>query len=92
MLTCFLFNHLFDSGRTGPAYVCLFVEVLAQAAEEQGLDKDTALRLATRTVAGTGSMLETTMESPSNTRRKVTRWAAQSFLPYIFALHRDVGC
>lgn len=53
---------------SGPAYVFLLAEVLAAAAEQEGLDKDTALRLASATVAGAGAlMLE---GDPPNTLRK----------------------
>jgi pyrroline-5-carboxylate reductase len=45
---------------SGPAYVFLLAEVLAAAAEQEGLDRETAMRLASQTVAGAGAlMLET---------------------------------
>jgi pyrroline-5-carboxylate reductase len=57
---------------SGPAYVFLLAEVLAAAAEQEGLDKDVAMRLASRTVAGAGALMLQTNESPSVLRKQVT--------------------
>jgi pyrroline-5-carboxylate reductase len=57
---------------SGPAYVFLLAEVLAAAAEQEGLDKDTAMRLASRTVAGAGALMLETGETPSVLRKQVT--------------------
>lgn len=57
---------------SGPAYVFLLAEVLAAAAEQEGLDKDTAMRLASRTVAGAGALMLETGEPPSALRKQVT--------------------
>ena len=57
---------------SGPAYVFLLAEVLAAAAEQEGLDKDVAMRLASRTVAGAGALMLQTGESPSVLRKQVT--------------------
>lgn len=57
---------------SGPAYVFLLAEVLAAAAEQEGLDKDTAMRLASRTVAGAGALMLETGESASTLRKQVT--------------------
>lgn len=57
---------------SGPAYVFLLAEVLAAAAEQEGLDRDTAMRLASRTVAGAGALLLETNDSPSTLRKQVT--------------------
>lgn len=57
---------------SGPAYVFLLAEVLAAAAEQEGLDKDTAMRLASRTVAGAGALMLETDETPSVLRKQVT--------------------
>lgn len=57
---------------SGPAYVFLLAEVLAAAAEQEGLDKDTAMRLASRTVAGAGALMLETGETPSILRKQVT--------------------
>ncbi len=57
---------------SGPAYVFLLAEVLAAAAEQEGLDKDTAMRLASRTVAGAGALMLETGEGPGALRKQVT--------------------
>lgn len=57
---------------SGPAYVFLLAEVLAVAAEQEGLDKDAAARLASRTVAGAGALMLQTGDSPSVLRKQVT--------------------
>jgi len=57
---------------SGPAYVFLLAEVLAAAAEQEGLDKDTAMRLASRTVAGAGALMLETGETPGALRKQVT--------------------
>lgn len=57
---------------SGPAYVFLLAEVLALAAEQEGLDKDVAMRLASRTVAGAGALMLQTGETPSALRKQVT--------------------
>ncbi len=57
---------------SGPAYVFLLAEVLAAAAEQEGLDKETAMRLASRTVAGAGALMLETGESPGALRKQVS--------------------
>jgi pyrroline-5-carboxylate reductase len=57
---------------SGPAYVFLLAEVLAAAAEQEGIDKDTALRLASATVAGAGALMLETGEPPNTLRKQVT--------------------
>lgn len=57
---------------SGPAYVFLLAEVLAAAAEQEGLDRDTAMRLASRTVAGAGALMLETDDSPSTLRKQVS--------------------
>jgi pyrroline-5-carboxylate reductase len=57
---------------SGPAYVFLLAEVLAAAAEQEGLDRDTAMRLASRTVAGAGALMLETEDSPSTLRKQVS--------------------
>jgi len=56
----------------GPAYVFLLAEALAAAGERQGLPADLARRLARRTVAGSGRLLETSDQPPGQLRRNVT--------------------
>ena len=57
---------------SGPAYVFLLAEVLAAAAEQEGLEKEVAQRLAQRTVAGAGALMAETGESASALRKQVT--------------------
>lgn len=57
---------------SGPAYVFILAEVLAAAAEQEGLDKEVAMRLASRTVAGAGALMLKTGETPNVLRRQVT--------------------
>lgn len=57
---------------SGPAYVFLLIEALAEAGEAEGLAPDLALRLAKATVAGAGALAEAAPESPSQLRVNVT--------------------
>lgn len=57
---------------SGPAYVFLLAEVLAAAAEQEGLDRETAARLASATVAGAGALMLETMEPAGALRKQVT--------------------
>ena len=56
----------------GPAYVFLLAELLEAAAIEQGLPPDLALRLARRTVSGSGALLAASEEDAAAMRRAVT--------------------
>jgi len=57
---------------SGPAYVFHMIETLAAAGEAQGLDAETAMRLAKATVAGAGALAMASDESPSQLRVNVT--------------------
>jgi pyrroline-5-carboxylate reductase len=57
---------------SGPAYVFLLIEVLAQAGERAGLPADLALRLARETVAGSGELARLSPGSPARLREAVT--------------------
>ena len=57
---------------SGPAYVFLLAECLAEAAREAGLPDDLAMRLARQTVAGSGALLGESRLSPDVLRRNVT--------------------
>lgn len=57
---------------SGPAYVFLLIEALAEAAEAVGLAPDLALRLARATVAGAGELARRSPESPAQLRQDVT--------------------
>ena len=56
---------------SGPAYAFLLAEAMAAAGEKLGLDADTALKLASATVAGAGFLLDTNPDAPA-LRRAVT--------------------
>jgi pyrroline-5-carboxylate reductase len=57
---------------SGPAYVFLLIETLAQAGEAQGLPPALALRLACSTVAGSGELVRVSAENPATLRENVT--------------------
>jgi pyrroline-5-carboxylate reductase len=57
---------------SGPAYVFLLIEALAQAGEREGLSPDLAMRLARTTVAGAGELAHLAEESPAQLRENVT--------------------
>lgn len=58
---------------SGPAYVFLLIEVLAEAGVRLGLPADLALRLARSTVSGSGRLAEhDTTSSPADLRAAVT--------------------
>ncbi|QWT18142.1 pyrroline-5-carboxylate reductase [Collinsella sp. zg1085] len=50
---------------SGPAYVCLFIEAMADAAVLLGLPRDLAYRLAEQTVAGSAAYLQKTATHPA---------------------------
>lgn len=56
----------------GPAYVFLLAELLEAAAVEQGLPRDVARLIARETVAGSGALLEASVEDAAVLRRNVT--------------------
>jgi pyrroline-5-carboxylate reductase len=57
---------------SGPAYVFLLIEALAEAGEHAGLPADLALRLARETVAGSGELARLSQENPARLREAVT--------------------
>lgn len=57
---------------SGPAYVFLFIECLAAAAEAQGLSAALAHRLAITTVAGAGELARVAEHRPAQLREAVT--------------------
>lgn len=57
---------------SGPAYVFLLVEALAEAGEAAGLPAELAMRLARATVAGSGELLHRAAEPAEQLRRNVT--------------------
>ena len=57
---------------SGPAYFFYLVEQMIRAGMENGLSESEATLLATQTAIGAGRMLESTIDSASELRRKVT--------------------
>ncbi len=57
---------------SGPAYVFLLIEALAEAGTKVGLPSDLALRLARATIAGAGELARLSPETPSHLRENVT--------------------
>jgi pyrroline-5-carboxylate reductase len=57
---------------SGPAYVFLLIEALAEAGERVGLPPDLALRLARETVAGAGELARLSPDDPARLRENVT--------------------
>ena len=57
---------------SGPAYYFLFMEIFQKAAEEMGLEKDSARLLVLQTALGAAKMALESNDSPAELRRKVT--------------------
>ncbi len=57
---------------SGPAYVALFIEALADAGVQVGLPRNAAQQLATYTVLGTAQMLDQLDEHPAVLKNRVT--------------------
>ena len=57
---------------SGPAYVALFIEALADAGVHVGLPRTDAQKLATHTVLGAATMLAETQEHPAVLKNRVT--------------------
>jgi pyrroline-5-carboxylate reductase len=57
---------------SGPAYVFLLAEALAQAGAAAGLPRELAARLARATVAGAGELLQRSPLDPASLRQNVT--------------------
>ncbi len=56
---------------SGPGYVFLFIEALADGGVKMGLPRDVALKLAAQTVAGAGQMAAASGEHPAALRDRV---------------------
>jgi pyrroline-5-carboxylate reductase len=57
---------------SGPAYIFLLAECLAEAGIAEGLDPELAARLARATIAGAGELLRRSDLSPAELRQNVT--------------------
>ena len=68
---------------SGPAYVCLFIEGLADGGVKMGLSREVALKLAIQTVFGTGKLLKEIGEHPTILKEMVASPGGTT----IFGLH-----
>lgn len=57
---------------SGPAYVFWFIEQLAASAEQLGIARETALKLALQTVLGAAQLAAGSNQSPAELRKQVT--------------------
>lgn len=57
---------------SGPAYLFLLAETMAEAGEAEGLPRELAQRLARRTVEGAAALMAASPDSPESLRRAVT--------------------
>jgi pyrroline-5-carboxylate reductase len=57
---------------SGPAYVCLFIEALADGGVRMGLPRKAALEMAIQTVLGTARLLSEQGEHPAHLKDKVS--------------------
>jgi pyrroline-5-carboxylate reductase len=57
---------------SGPAYVFWFIEQLAASAEQLGISKETARKLALHTVLGSAQLAAQSQLSPAELRKQVT--------------------
>jgi len=57
---------------SGPAYLCVIIESLAEAGVKVGLPREVATELAAQTVVGTGRMVLETGEHPALLKAQVT--------------------
>lgn len=85
-------ERLIDAGASvsgcGPAYVCLFVEALADGAVKCGIPRKKALEYAIQTVYGTAKLLEESGKHPAVVKDEVTSPAGTT-IEGIEALERN---
>lgn len=76
---------------SGPAYVFLLIETLAEAGAKAGLPVDLALQLAKATVAGAGELARVSAESPARLRENVTSPGGTTRAALDVLMARDAG-
>ena len=74
---------------SGPAYVFLLTEALAQAGIAQGLAPNVAMRLARATITGAGALLAADPRPPAELRRDVTSPAGTTEAALKVLMDRD---
>ncbi|WP_070120266.1 pyrroline-5-carboxylate reductase [Bacillus marinisedimentorum] len=57
---------------SGPAYIYYVIEHLEQVAAAEGMDRETARKIAAQMVLGAGKMVQSGDDTPADLRRKVT--------------------
>jgi len=76
---------------SGPAYVFLLIEALAEAGTSEGLAPEVAMKLARATVAGAGMMAATSEEAPGALRLNVTSPAGTTAAALEVLMHEEDG-
>lgn len=83
-----LFDAVTAISGSGPAYVYVFIEALADAGVRAGLARDMAYTLAAQTMLGAAQMVLTTGERPGALRDKVAS-PAGSTIEALYALEKN---
>ncbi|MPM75623.1 Pyrroline-5-carboxylate reductase [bioreactor metagenome] len=75
-LVCFVpedkMNEVTAISGSGPAYVYYFIDSMARFGQNNGIDYETSLKLASATFLGAAKMIEQTKSSPAELIQKVT--------------------
>lgn len=67
-----LLNAVTGLSGSGPAYICLVIEALADAGVQAGLTRDVAQQLAAQTVLGTGRLILESGKHPAQVKDQVS--------------------
>ena len=76
---------------SGPAYVFLLIEAMAEAGAAEGLAPEVAMKLAKATVAGAGALAASADESPAQLRINVTSPAGTTAAALQVLMEEDEG-